>query len=247
MNKFLVSLSDVNLDRGQFRDWSNLLRDPDFRIRANFLERLRLFMDRLPELERDILELYYFTKPAKKQEQIAEMLNISQQTVSHRMYTAFNRIRFMMAQPEISIDQMFTDLMAFIPNRFTVDVLCDFAVTSSQTVTARNLGGVSQQRVCWHLNAGINLLKGSDNTDALFYANYFENLMRHRNILREVLAGRRRKEDNGSAELAAYADIIGPTGAGTGSDSGSGSNGYSIEDFGTVTLQGPQASQGIRA
>ncbi len=66
MNKFLVSLSDVNLERGQFRDWQFLLRDPDFRLRANFLDRLRTFMDRLPELERDILELYILHKASEE-------------------------------------------------------------------------------------------------------------------------------------------------------------------------------------
>lgn len=207
MNKFLISLSDVNLDRGQYRKWENLLREPDFRLKANFLERLRGFMDRLPALERDVLELYFFTKPAKKQEVIAEMLGISQQTVSHRLYTAFSRIKFMMTQPEIDPEQMRRDLNLFLKNKFSVDVLCDFSNTSSQTVTAKNLG-VSQQRIFWHLNSGINIMRDVGNVTALFYVRYFDNLMRHRNILREVLAGRRRKEDAGRAEVERYADVI---------------------------------------
>lgn len=156
-------------------------------------------MERLPALERDVVELYfglYQGGTPKKQETIAGLLGISQQAVSHRLYNAFKRINFMMKQPEIDPQKMRLDLAAELANPFTVDVLCDFSTTSSQTATAKTLG-VSQQRVCWHLNSAIKLLKESGTIESLFYMEFFENLMRHRNILREVLAGRRRKvEDN---------------------------------------------------
>lgn len=109
------------------------------------------------------------------------------------MYNAFKRINFMMAQPKVDADQMRNDLNSMLNNKFTVDVLCDFAKTSSQTATAKTLK-VSQQRVCWHLNSAIKLLKMEQTVDALFYVDYYENLMRNRNILREVLAGKRRKD-----------------------------------------------------
>jgi hypothetical protein len=98
----------------------------------------------------------------------------------------------MLQQPEIDPMKMRTDLAGELANPFTVDVLCDFANTSSQTATAKTLK-VSQQRVCWHLNSALKLLRQSNSVEALFYISYFENLMRNRNILREVLAGRRRK------------------------------------------------------
>lgn len=202
MNRFLLSLTDFNLDRTNNRHWESLFRDPDFRLKANFLERLRAMVEKLPPIEQDVIELYYFTKPHKKQEEIAEMLEISQQTVSHRIRCAFKRIRFMMDQPEIDNNRMRLELKAFINNPFTIEVMCDFSITSSQTVTAQNLtrkfGSCSQQRVCWHLNSGIEALRHYMVTEAVFYAEYFENLMRHRNILREVLAGRRRKPNDGA-------------------------------------------------
>src|SRR5882672_4357831 len=98
MRKFLVSLSGINLERSQFRDWDELLRAPDWRQRAKFLDRLRSFIERVPPLEQDVIDLYFFRN--KRQEVIASILGISQQAVSHRMYSAFRRITFMMAQPE---------------------------------------------------------------------------------------------------------------------------------------------------
>jgi predicted DNA-binding protein (UPF0251 family) len=160
------------------------------------MDRLMKFLDRLPPLERDVVDLYYGLHSGaqpKKQEVIAGLLGISQQAVSHRLYNAYKRIAFMAAQPEIEPSQMRRDLSFMLRNTFTVNVLCDFATTSSQTATAKTLG-VSQQRVCWHLNSAIRLLKVDGTIEALFYVDYFETLMRNRNILREVLAGRRRKE-----------------------------------------------------
>jgi hypothetical protein len=196
--QFLLSLSDLNLERIQAKDFTSLLRDPDWRVRAKYLDLVKTFLERLPALERDVIELYFGLHPGrqpKKQEVIAGLLGISQQAVSHRMYNAFKRITFMMAQPQIDPERMRQDLASMLTNPFTVDVLCDFANTSSQTATAKTLV-VSQQRVCWHLNSAIRLLKLDGTVEALFYVDYFENLMRNRNILREVLAGKRRKEED---------------------------------------------------
>lgn len=193
--QFLLSLTDLNLERVQYKDWNSLLRDPDWRIKAQLIEKLKGYLERLPALERDVVELYYGLHPGatpKKQEVIATLLGISQQAVSHRLYNAFKRINFMLQQPKIDPVRMRSDLSSELSNPFTVDVLCDFAFTSSQTATARTLR-VSQQRVCWHLNSAIRLLKLSGTVESIFYVGYFENLMRNRNILREVLAGRRRK------------------------------------------------------
>ena len=59
MRKFLVSLSDINLERGKYREWQELLREPDWRKKAKFLERIQELLDRLPPLERDVIELCF--------------------------------------------------------------------------------------------------------------------------------------------------------------------------------------------
>lgn len=183
MRKFLVSLTDLNEDRMQFRDWGTLLRDPDWRQRARFLDRLRALLERIPPVERDIIELHFFK--GKTQEMIARLLGVTQQAVSHRMYTAFRRITFMLEQPDVSRDQMHADLTVMITNPTTVAVLCDFALTSSQTATARNVG-LPQQRVNWHLMAGMKALQQQPTVDGFFYSLYFGALMEHKNILRDV-------------------------------------------------------------
>lgn len=203
-----LQLSDIDLDRnagvhrGTPRSWDELRRDPDWRKDARFLDRLYTFLDRIPALERDVIELYFYK--GKRQETIARMLHLSQQTVSHRMYSAFRRIIFMMEQPEVTPTRMRVDLKAMLPNPFTVQVLCDFALTSSQTTTAKNLG-VIQQRVYRHLNAAMRRLRKHITLDSLFYVSYFERLMEHRNILCEVPGPRRKIDARVEAECARYA------------------------------------------
>lgn len=196
MRQFYISLSGVNLDKSTFRDIEELQRAPDWRQSARYLDRVRELLDRIPPVERDVLELYYFQ--GKRQDVIGRLLGLSQQAVSHRLHAAYRRIIFMLQQTDVAADQMASDLAELIPNAFTVSVLCDFAGTSSQTVTAKRLG-VPQQRVCWHLNAGLRVLRASAYLDAVFYTQYFEDLRKHRNILREVLAGRRKKVTYGDA------------------------------------------------
>jgi hypothetical protein len=198
--RFLLSLSEWNLDYALVRTFPDLYREEDWRVQAGFVERVKQLLPRIPPVERDVIELYFVL--AKKQEVIARMLGLSQQAVSHRLHTAYRRIIFMLYQPEVETGQMRRDLLALLPNPFTVDVLCDFAETSSQTVTAQRLK-VPQQRICWHLNAGLKALQESLALDAVFYVQYFQSLREHRNILREVLAGRRKKVDR--AEETQYA------------------------------------------
>ena len=208
----MVSLTGFNLDRSSFRPWGSILRDPDWRQRARFIERLHNFLDRLPPVERDVLHLYFVA--GKRQEVIARLLNISQQAVSHRMYSAFRRVIFMMQSPDVCQAQMHEDLMALLkPGKsgsFAVDVLADFARTASQTATARNLN-VPQQRVCWHVGAALRQLQAQNTVDAMFYAAYFERLVNHRRILRGIPVKSRRRT-NGSRGVPQRIDP--PGGAG---------------------------------
>jgi len=203
MRKFMLSLTDINMECSTFRQMEDLQRAPDWRLKGNYLARIRELLPRLPSVERDVVELYFVL--GKKQESIARILDLSQQAVSHRLHSAYRRIIFMLEQPDVDATQMQRDLSLLITNPFTVRVLCDFAATSSQTVTARRLR-VPQQRICWHLNAGLKALKESLALDAVFYVRYFEALRRHRNILREVPAGRRKKNTHGDTDrYARYA------------------------------------------
>lgn len=197
--RFLISLSDWNLDQSQFRrTLPDLYREEDWRASAGFVDRIKELLPRIPPIERDVIELYFVF--CKKQDVIARMLGLTQQAVSHRLHTAYRRIIFLLHQPEVEMAQMKLDLERLIPHPFTVTVLCDFAVTSSQTETAKRLG-VPQQRVCWYLNAGLEILEESFSVDAAFYLQYFMNLRQHR----EVLTGRRKRADDGEVLYPQFA------------------------------------------
>lgn len=204
MRKFLISLSGISLEHNQFRDWKALAQSPSWVDRSRHLDKIKSLLDRIPPLERDILELYFFAK--KREAQIARMLGLSQQAVSHRMYAAFRRIVFMAAHPDVAPEKMRQDLVVIIVNPRTVDVLCDWAVTSSQTATAQRLS-LPLQRIGEHVKGGMKILRVQTSESGVFYAEYFGRLLKHRNIYREVLAGPRRKVDDAVIEAEKYAHL----------------------------------------
>lgn len=205
-SKFFVSLSDLNLDRTVVRDWADLRREPDWRCRARFLDRILTLLPKLPPAERDVIELYF--AHGKRQETIARLLQISQQAVSHRLYTAYRRIGFLLGQPDVTPEQMRADLGMLLANPFGVDVLCSFAATGNQTETARRLG-VPQQRVCWHLQASLRALRESRSFDAMFYVALFERLLQRR-TLSELPA---RRHDGRLPRTHSHPDLAGGAGS----------------------------------
>jgi len=182
MGRFLVPLSDVNLDRRTFKSFLDLYREPDWRARANFMGRLHEVLGRLPPTERDAIELYFFQ--GKRQQVISRVLGLTQQAVSMRIRTALRRVLFLLDLPSADPDQMRHDLgRIFAKKPVTAKVLCDFAHTTCQAETARRMG-LTQGLVHFHLSQGMRLLQRHDSVDALFYSAYFGSLLQRPNILR---------------------------------------------------------------
>jgi hypothetical protein len=182
MGRFLVPLSDVNLDRHTFKSFLDLYREPDWRARANFMGRLHALLERLPPTERDAIELYFFQ--GKRQQVISRVLGLTQQAVSMRIRTALRRVLFLLDLPNADPDQMRHDLYRIFPKKLvTAKVLCDFAHTTCQAETARRTG-LTQGLVHFHLSQGMRLLQRHDSVDALFYSAYFGSLLQRPNILR---------------------------------------------------------------
>lgn len=175
----MISLSDIDLERKHYQTLT--VKEEDWRCRAGFLDRLREVLHRLPEVEQDVVELYFYD--GKRQESIARILGVTQQAVSHRLLSAVRRLTFLLEQPRVDPEQMRRDLRGVDLTDATVDVLCDFASTASPSVTARNLG-IHQQRVITLISATLVKLREQSSVDALFYADFFGKLFAGRNILR---------------------------------------------------------------
>jgi predicted transcriptional regulator len=181
----LVSLSDINLDRRACQDWSVVARLTSETSLAPPHAAIHRVLARLPVIEQDIVQLYFFHN--KTEVVIARLLGLSQQAVSYRLRVAYRRLRFLLDQPEISEARMRRDLARLIADPLTVDVLCSWAHSSSQAMTSAQLA-LPQQRVGRRIVAGLKILReATDDVEALFYTSYFERLLRHRNFFRERL------------------------------------------------------------
>lgn len=76
---------------------------------------LQPYIEKLPYREQDLISMYFQLN--KDQAEIAEIFNISQGAVSHRIRKALKRLQFLVAMPDISDDEMINDLTNFFyPN-----------------------------------------------------------------------------------------------------------------------------------
>jgi Sigma-70, region 4 len=93
-------------------------------------------LPKLPAREADMVELYYIKH--KVQADIGFILGISQPAVSYILDRATERMLFMVRHPMPDLNQMRLDVR-FLEKR-DCEILISWCRTSSQTVTARNLG-----------------------------------------------------------------------------------------------------------
>lgn len=174
-----VSLSLFNLDATRLSSWEDTLRSlsrSNNALRARVEDLLRY----VHPVERDIIELYYFQ--GVTQEAISTVIGVSQQAVSHRLRSAFRRLVFLIERPDITPEQMAADLTMLVGDQpRAVEVLCDYAVTSSQLATAQRLG-LSQQRVSEVFTAALASLDAQRSLDAILYSDYFRRLTQHKNV-----------------------------------------------------------------
>jgi Sigma-70, region 4 len=98
--------------------------------------RLVEILPRLPSREADMIELYFIY--GKPQADIGLILGMTGANVSHRIRRAARRMKFMVQHPMPDAIQMGTDLR-FLEAR-DCEILMSWWRTSSQTVTARDLG-----------------------------------------------------------------------------------------------------------
>src|SRR5688572_25270672 len=69
---------------------------------------LRPLLERIPEREADIIELYFLMD--KRQADIATIFGMTQAAVSYRLARGIKRIKFLLEMPDVSREQMQRDL-----------------------------------------------------------------------------------------------------------------------------------------
>lgn len=99
------------------------------------LDDLEPYIDRLPQREKDLIDMYY--RDQKKQKEIADFFGVTQGAVSHRLSRARKRLAFLRDMPKLrkSQDEILKDHFT----GFEVDVIKTMIETTCQSRTAEIL------------------------------------------------------------------------------------------------------------
>lgn len=115
----------------------------EYEWKEDHLEKIRLYLPRLPDKEADFLELYYFYD--KKQTEIAQIFELTQAAVSYRIKRGLERLRFLMDMPDWHKD----DIRAALEDHFIpidVQIFQEMFETTCQSEVANRLK-ISQGKV----------------------------------------------------------------------------------------------------
>ena len=141
----------------------------DFEWKEEHLDRIRLYLPRLPDREADLIDLYFFLN--KKQTEIAQIFELTQAAVSYRLKRALGRLRFLMEMPDLSADQIREDLSPILSD-LDVQIFQQMYITTCQSEVANRLS-ISQGKVrhrflgALHLIA-LHALRDVLNSDTIF-------------------------------------------------------------------------------
>lgn len=141
------------------------------------LEKLKEIVNRLPNIEHDFIDLYYFKKV--RQVNIAEIFHVSQPMVCYRLKKAIERIKFLLAMPELSDTQIKKDLVNLFKEK-DLEIICLMYRTTCESRAAEILG-TSQSFVRHRFLRAIQVLK-NNNT---FYYDLMNKIMENLNILKD--------------------------------------------------------------
>ena len=130
------SVSFKAMDASEFTSrYSNDNRIKYDQIRDSKLsyEDMLPFLEKLPERERDLLNLYH--KERKNQKDIAKMFGVTQGAVSSRLNRAKSRLRFLREMPKIELSDIDRNLSAHF-NIIEIEIIKCMMVTTCQSKTA---------------------------------------------------------------------------------------------------------------
>jgi len=152
----------------------------------NYESQVRPLLDRIPEREADLIQLYYIQK--KRQADIAEIFGVTQAAISYRLDRGLQRIRFLLSIPQIDEDDLRRDLPQVPFKDIDVNILVGMWQTTCQSEVAARLG-LTQGRVRHRFFGAVKTLEKRAKEDDQFlpYHKVFSAIASKRfNILREV-------------------------------------------------------------
>ena len=162
--------------------------------------RVTAWLNSIPDCEADIIHLYFFL--GKRQADIAEIFKMTQAAVSYRLTRGIQRIKFLLAMPDVSEDDMRRDLGEVFSQPIDVDILVGMWSSTCQSEVAIRLG-LTQGRVRHRFFKAVERLKTAAGSNPKYspYSEIFTMISSKKfNILREVKLPQ--WADRGSDELA---------------------------------------------
>jgi DNA-directed RNA polymerase specialized sigma subunit len=142
------------------------------------LEKLKDIVNRLPNIEHDFINLYYFRKV--RQVNIAEIFQVSQPMVCYRLKKAIERIKFLLSMPELTASQIRADLKPIFKAEKDIEIIVLMYKTTCESRVAEILG-TSQSFVRHRFLRAIQTLK----TENQYYYNLMDKIMENLNILKD--------------------------------------------------------------
>lgn len=106
--------------------------------------RIAPLLDRIPDREADLIELYFIRK--KRQADIAAIFGVTQAAISYRLARGIERVKFLLSIPLVSEEEMRADLPSVFPQAIDVDILVGMWESTCQSAVATKLG-LTQGRV----------------------------------------------------------------------------------------------------
>lgn len=151
---------------------------------AQWMEELLQHIEKLPAKEADMVTLFFLKR--SKQEDIARVFGCTQAAVSYRLLRAVQRLKFLVAAPQLSDEEVKT-LLAPHFDGLDLAILLTYRDTTSQSETAKRLG-ITQGRARHRLFKAVGRLEQYSEDDPRLkdVAKLFCMLRDHPNILAEV-------------------------------------------------------------
>lgn len=152
----------------------------------NYENEIKPLLDRIPEREADLIDLYYIQK--KRQADIAEIFGVTQAAISYRLDRGLQRIRFLLSIPRVNEDDMRKDLPDVPFKPIDVDILVGMWQTTCQSEVAARLG-LTQGRVRHRFFGAVKTLekRAAEEDKFMRYCKVFSSIASKKfNILREV-------------------------------------------------------------
>lgn len=126
---------DFRLDELSVEAYEDL--DDDRDLPEGYEARVEALLDRIPEREADLIDLYYLKK--KRQADIAAIFEVTQAAISYRLDRGIQRIKFLLSIPEVTEPDLRQDLSEVLPHRIDVDILVGMWQTTCQSEVAAQL------------------------------------------------------------------------------------------------------------